>query len=55
MYIFTAVAFALVSVLFVVILLGPDRYPKDGYVGMAVFAAAMSGIGICLARRERNR
>ena len=54
-YIFGAVSFALVAVLFVVILLGPDRYSKDGYVGMTIWAAAISGIGFFLARREGNR
>lgn len=54
-YIFGSVAFALVALLFVVILLGPDRYSKDGYVGMVIWAAAMSGISFLMARREGKR
>jgi hypothetical protein len=55
MYISGAVLFALVALLFVVILLGPDRYSKDGYIGMTIWAAAMSGIGFLLARNEGKR
>jgi len=61
MYIFGSLLFALVALLFVVILLGPDRYSKDGYVGMTIWAAAMSGISFFWlamkgsARRRRNR
>ena len=51
-YIFGAVAFALTAMLFVVILLGPDRYSKDGYGWMVVWALAMSGVNVFLARRE---
>jgi hypothetical protein len=52
-YILGAVAFALIAVLFVVILLSPDRgYSKQGYGWMTIWALAMSGVGFFLARRE---
>lgn len=57
-YIFGAVGFALVAVLFVVILLfGPDDrgYSKDGYGPMAIWAVLMSGLSVFLARRKPGK